>query len=48
LNNESVGGLGLGLFICKQIVEAHGGDIVVESALSHGTTFTVRVPLERP
>jgi len=36
-------GLGLGLFIVKQIVEAHGGDIAVESA-NEQTTFTVRLP----
>ena len=38
-------GLGLGLFICKQIVEQHGGTIAVESALGEGSTFIVRLPL---
>jgi signal transduction histidine kinase len=37
-------GLGLGLFIVKQIVVAHGGTIGVESAADIGTTFTVRLP----
>jgi two-component system CheB/CheR fusion protein len=37
------GGLGLGLFICKEIVEAHGGTIEVSS--SGGTTFAVHLPL---
>ena len=38
-------GLGLGLFICKQIVEQHGGAIHVESVLGAGSTFVVRLPL---
>jgi signal transduction histidine kinase len=37
-------GLGLGLSICQAIVAAHGGTIEVASALSRGTTFTVRLP----
>jgi len=37
-------GLGLGLFICHQIVAAHGGTTVVESTESAGTQFTVTLP----
>jgi len=38
-------GLGLGLYISREIVVAHGGDIDVRSTETHGTTFRVRLPL---
>jgi two-component system phosphate regulon sensor histidine kinase PhoR len=37
-------GAGLGLFICKSLVESHGGDISVESQVGYGTTFTFTLP----
>lgn len=40
------GGLGLGLYIVRQIVEAHGGEVGLESAPGEGSTFWVRIPLK--
>ncbi|MEO0563099.1 MAG: HAMP domain-containing sensor histidine kinase, partial [Chloroflexota bacterium] len=40
-----VKGTGLGLFIVKSVAQAHGGDAVVESVLSEGTTFSIVIPL---
>ncbi|WP_242342731.1 sensor histidine kinase [Anaeromyxobacter terrae] len=37
-------GLGLGLHIAREIAQAHGGDVAVESAPERGTTFTVTLP----
>ena len=38
--------LGLGLYIAQQIARAHGGDVAVRSSDAHGTSFTLRLPVE--
>jgi len=40
-------GIGLGLTICKELVEGHGGTIKVKSEVGKGTTFTVRLPIAK-
>jgi signal transduction histidine kinase len=44
-SDDGTGGLGLGLYITHQLVEAHGGKIRVESRLGEGSLFTVTLPL---
>jgi signal transduction histidine kinase len=50
--NKTRSGMGLGLFIAKTVVEAHGGQIRVESTLGKGAKFSFRllvhVPLDKP
>lgn len=42
--HEEVPGVGLGLYVARKIVEAHGGNVEVESRLGAGSTFTARFP----
>jgi heavy metal sensor kinase len=46
--SREAGGSGLGLSICKWIIEAHGGEISVESDPGKGSTFTVTLPVAPP
>ena len=43
-DKQNIGGLGLGLYICKQIVEAHRGKIYVKSIVGEGATFILELP----
>jgi signal transduction histidine kinase len=44
-SRETVAGTGIGLYICKAIVESHGGTISVSSEEGRGSTFTVSIPI---
>ena len=43
--SRKTGGLGLGLYICKHLIEAHGGRILVESQHGKGSKFTFTLPV---
>lgn len=45
VSHQNFGGLGLGLFIVREIVRAHDGSVQVESEPDRGATFTVKLPL---
>lgn len=48
VSDRHYGGLGLGLYISRRIVEAHGGAIRVRSEPGAGATFTVELPCSGP
>jgi len=47
LRTENATGTGLGLYICKQIIEAHRGKIRAESTPGQGTTFFIELPINQ-
>lgn len=44
ISSTNISGLGLGLYISREIIKAHGGEIRVESTPHQGSTFTVELP----
>jgi signal transduction histidine kinase len=47
MDQEDAGGSGLGLSMARVVARSHGGDIVFESELNKGTTFTIILPLHK-
>ncbi|WP_373045553.1 GAF domain-containing protein [Vulgatibacter sp.] len=45
VSSQHYGGWGLGLYLVRRVVEAHGGSVAAESTAGGGTTFTVTLPL---
>ncbi len=48
VSTSNISGLGLGLYISREIVRLHGGTIRMASDVDMGSTFTVRLPLQGP
>lgn len=45
VDERQISGMGIGLFVVKEIVMLHGGTVAVESVEGQGSTFTIRLPL---
>ncbi|WP_025142418.1 PAS domain-containing sensor histidine kinase [Pedobacter jeongneungensis] len=44
-NNNLIAGFGIGLYVCREIIEGHGGKIWVEQSTGHGSTFCFTLPV---
>lgn len=44
---ESENGTGLGLILCKEFINRHGGYILVDTKPGQGSTFTIHIPIEK-
>lgn len=42
--NDEIEGTGIGLALCKKIIDQHNGSIQLESKVGNGTTFYIRLP----
>ena len=42
---KQISGMGIGLYVVKEIVTLHGGSVAVESIEGSGSTFTIRLPI---
>ena len=45
VDNQKISGIGIGLYVVKEIVTLHGGEVHVTSTEGQGSTFTIGLPL---
>ena len=47
VDEQHISGMGVGLYVVREIVTLHGGQVAVASEEGQGSTFTIRLPLLR-